>query len=132
MAQTWRLLVAASACAVTVLYGGHAFALPHSFDYTWGDGGSDRYRHGESENDQEWGEDKKHHKYKKFEWDEHEPKKDWFTSGHDWSGGPNWGKDPDCDPMTPTPEPSTLLLVGSTLTAAGLAWRKRRARLPER
>ena len=44
--------------------------------------------------------------------------------GHDkdW----RWGKDPDCDPpMTHTPEPGTLLLLGSSLAAAGVAWRKR-------
>jgi hypothetical protein len=79
------------------------------------------------------GKKKKSHKVKKDGWEEHEPKKDWLTWGYGkehekLGGGHDWGKDLDCDPpMTPTPEPATVLLLGSSIAAASVAWRRRRA-----
>ena len=40
--------------------------------------------------------------------------------------GYGYGKDPDCDPPVATPEPATMLLLGSALAAAGLYARRRR------
>ncbi len=47
--------------------------------------------------------------------------------GHGYGKHDDW-KDPDCDPPVATPEPATMLLLGSTLTVAG--WYARRRRLP--
>jgi hypothetical protein len=135
MTSTSRLLFVASVCGIAVLYAGSAFALPHhSQDYKVGKSWSEGY--GDSDrDDNHWGDkkSKESYKYKKDDWGEHDAKKDWYTWGygkehekwgHDKDWG--WGKDPDCDPpMTHTPEPGTLLLLGSSLAAAGVAWRKR-------
>ena len=122
MTSTSRLLFVASVCGIAVLYAGSAFALPHhSQDFKVGKSWSEGY--GDSDwNDEHWGDrkSKESHKYKKDGWEEH----DKWGHDKDWDWG--WGKDPDCDPpMTHTPEPGTLLLLGSSLAAAGVAWRKR-------
>jgi hypothetical protein len=133
MAHTSRLLLVASVCALAVLYGGSALALPHPLDYKTGKGDSNEAWYGNGDRDTDnWG-DEKREKYKKYSWGEHEPKKDRFTWGYgkeeEWQHGyawKDWGKDPNCEPsMTPTPEPGTLLLLGSSLSAAGIAWRRR-------
>ena len=137
MTHTSRLLLVASVCSLAVLYSGVAFALPHSRDFKGGKSGWNErsYDHDRFKDEGNWGEkDDKQvwHKFKKFDWDDHEPKHDWFSWGYGkkddkWYGGKDWGKDPDCDPpLTHTPEPATLLLLGSSLAAAGVAWRKRR------
>ena len=46
--------------------------------------------------------------------------------GYGYGKHDDW-KDPDCDPPVATPEPATMLLLGSTLTVAG--WYARRRRL---
>ena len=136
MTHTSRLLLVASVCALAVLYGDYAFALPYSHEYKGG-GGKDWYGNDDWDDGYQWGDKKKKsheykHEYKKDGWGEHEPKKDWFTWGYGkedekWGAGMHWGKDPDCDPpMAQTPEPGTLLLLGSSLAAAGVAWRRRR------
>ena len=136
MTNLSRLLFVASACAIWVLCSGSASALPHhSHDYK---GDNNRWSQGYGDNDRDgerWSDKKNEsHKYKKHDWQDREPKKDWFTWGYgkehdkwghekDWG----WGKDPDCDPpMTHTPEPGTLMLLGSSLAAAaGVVWRGR-------
>jgi len=134
-----RLLFLGSAFAAVMLYGsGLALALPHSHENgkvgkgSWSEGW---YGNDDWDDDKQWGDkDKKkanHNNYKKPSWEEYGPKKDWSSWGHGkeekWYGGKDWGKDPDCDPpMTHTPEPGTLVLLGSSLAAAAVAWRQRR------
>lgn len=136
MTHTSRLSFVASVCVFTVLYGGYAFALPHSGDYKADKTGKGGWSHG-SYND--WDDDHWHkkkdklHKYEKYGWEGHGTQTDWLTWGDEkqgqksWYGGKDWGKDLDCDPpMTHTPEPGTLLLLGSSLAAASAAWRRSR------
>lgn len=139
MTNTARLLLVASVSMIAVLPVGPAFALPHHSHHhkpgksDWSNGYSnDKW-------DDDWGDTKKKDshgdKYAKHDWGEHQLKKDWFAWGfgkehekwgHDKDRG--WGKDPDCDPpLSHSPEPGTVLLLGSSFAAAGLAWRRRRA-----
>jgi hypothetical protein len=116
-----------------MLYGGYAHAVPHSHDYKAAKSGwSGSWSSYDWDDDDHWGDKKKSHKYKKYGWGEDEPKKGWFAwdydkgdhKDHGWYGK-DWGKDPDCDPpMTHTPEPATLLLLGSSLITVGVAWRR--------
>ncbi len=108
---------------------------PHSSDYKAG--WSDGWYGNNDWDDNQWGDKKKSHKYKKDAWGARA--EEWLVHlglreraremrrREGMGGGKDWGKDPHCDPpMTRTPEPSTLLLLGSSLAAAGVAWRRRR------
>ena len=83
MTSTSRLLFVASVCGIAVLYAGSAFASPHhSHDYKFGKNWSEDYGNKDWDDDQ-WGDKKmESHKYKKDDWEGHEPKKDWFTWGY--------------------------------------------------
>lgn len=66
----------------------------------------------------------------KYGWGDHDKKykdhddKKW-GHGYEYGKQDDW-KDPYCDPPVATPEPATMLLLGSTLTAAGVYARRRR------
>jgi hypothetical protein len=114
----WRMLLAVFVAAAVVAIGGSAWALPtHGFDKGWSKDDGPDYKH-----DEEF-------KFSFFEgpW----PGSDkvyGFDEDFDKKWGKGYGKyDPECEPPVPTPEPATLLLLGSTLAGVGAAtrWRAR-------
>jgi len=146
MAHPRRLLFFGLVSALgLVLIVGPAWALPtHEFHGGWGKGGS--YNDYDAGKHHKNGTDDKHHKndYEKWHPDAkklsfldsrwHHLDKDWWgglkkLKDHDGHGFKKWSKghdkyDPDCDPPVSTPEPGTLLLLGSTL--AGVVYARRR------
>lgn len=122
-----------------------AWALPaYDHDTGWGKA-SFQGKHGYESYDYDHGQvgdDKKTDKYRKFSshdtpgrWadlDKHgwgkleKHKKDY--NGHDFvkSGNGHGTYGPDCDPPVSTPEPGTLLVLGSTLAGLGVYARRRR------
>ena len=133
MPHRWSMvLFGSSLCLVLV---GPAWALPtHDYDLGWGKSGlHDKHAYGYA------GGDDKYEKYGKLNSHpkkDHDLDKSWWgklEKHHDYGGyefkkwGKGYGKeDPDCDPPVSTPEPATLLLLGSTLAGFGVYARRRR------
>jgi hypothetical protein len=136
MVHRWWMVIFGSVSALWLVVVGPAWALPtHEYekhDYKYGHAGDDEkhdkkdYEKGQRNDHKFWFADSR--------WDDLD--KDWGGKlkkhkeydGHDfkqWGKGP--GKyDPDCDPPVATPEPGTLLLLGSSLAGVGVYVRRRR------
>ena len=134
------MVIFGSVSALWLVVVGPAWALPtHDYDMGWGKGGLHDKQHYEK-HDYEYGragDHGKHDKYGKLSslhnydldknrWGKLEKDKEYDS--HDYQ---KWGKgsgqyDPDCDPPVASPEPATLLLLGSTLAGVGVYSRRRR------
>ena len=113
----------ASMCALSLVASGQAWALPKwDFDRSWGD------------NDHHYG---KHHKWDSKKWDfkwDYRPRhvdfdKEWKGYGYHFKKKKKKDHDGcygDCDPPVATPEPATLLLLGSSLAGLGVYVQRRR------
>ena len=137
MPHRWWMVFLASVSVLCLVLVGPGWALPtHDYDRGWGKGGlhdKHDYEYGNAggdENHDKYGKLSKHHKkdydLDKNWWGKLEKHKEY--DGHDFK---KWGKghgqyDPDCDPPVASPEPATLLLLGSTLAGVGVYSRRRR------
>ena len=130
MAQRWWMVLAGSV-SISLLVGlGPARAVPHhDFDSGWGKGAL--YAKQGYDDDKYQKHDKHGKKYDEYVKKDYEKWPDDDKGG--WGDDKQWGygkhdywKDPDCDPPVATPEPATLLLLGSSLAAAGAYARRRR------
>jgi hypothetical protein len=145
MAHRWWMKILGSMSVLSLIGVGSAWALPtHEYDKGWGKGNlHDKDKHAYEKYDYEYGhagDYKKHDRdgklgsHHKSGWDDLD--KHWWGKlqkhrdydGHEFV---KWGKghgnyDPDCDPPVSTPEPATLLLLGSTLAGFGVYPRRRR------
>jgi hypothetical protein len=137
MAHRWGMVIFGSAFATWLVVIGPAWALPtNDYDVGWGKGGL-HDKHDYEKHDYEPGhaDDRgKHDKYGKlsslhnYDLDKNRWGKHKEYDGHNFK---TWGKgpgqyDPDCDPPVASPEPATLLLLGSTLAGVGVYSRRRR------
>lgn len=126
-----RLIVAGAVAALLIPLCGPASALPlpwfhqglggEFFGEHYGDWGRELFRwqdHWQGEEPLRW----------EYHWQSDGPKKWYLDEG--WSDNKKWFKDPDCDPPTATPEPATLLLVGTSLAGLGFVSRRRQSRAP--
>ena len=145
MAHRWWMKIFGSMSALSLVVVGSAWALPtHEYDMGWGKGGSMtrtstptrsmttstamRVTTRSTTGD---GKLSSHHKagwddLDKHWWGKLQKHKDY--DGHEfvkWGKG-YWKDDPDCDPPVSSPEPGTLLLLGSTLAGVGVYARRRR------
>jgi hypothetical protein len=151
MAHRWWMVLLGSASMFCLVAIGPAWAVPkHDFDMGWGKGalyakqdyGDEKYG-----SDDEYQKKDKYGKKNKGSGSEKYVKKDYekWPDGKDGGGDytkkykdndeKKWGygygkhdnwKDPDCDPPVATPEPATMLLLGSSLAAAGVYARRSR------
>jgi hypothetical protein len=127
MAQRrFRVILGAVSVMSSVLVPS-AWALPtHDYGIGWGKGGLYDKHDSEKYDDEYGGKFSSHQSgWGDLEWGK--PKKEKGYGGHDFV---KWGKgygtyDPDCDPPVSTPEPGTLLLLGSTLAGLGVYARRR-------
>lgn len=124
----WGLVSIGTVSTLWLVVVGPAWAVPtHDYKHEY-QKQKQGYEYGDADNH------KKHHKYGNDEdfglsnawWGKWEKHKEY--GGHDFK---KWGKghgeyDPDCDPPVASPEPATLLLLGSTLAGVGVYSRRRR------
>ncbi len=131
MAHRRCRVIFGSMSVMSLVFVASVWAVPaHEYDMGWGKGAL-HGKHDYEKYDYEYGpagDHEKHDKYgkvgyQKSGWDKHKG-----YDGHDFvKWGKGYGKDdPDCDPPVSTPEPGTLLLLGSTLAGLGVYVRRRR------
>ena len=141
MAQRWWMVLSGSV-SISLLVGlGPAWAVPHHEGalYAKLDYGDEKY--GKYDDDDKYQKSDKHGKkgkdssYEKYAKHVKKDYEKWPDDKGGWGDDKKWGygygkhdygKDPDCDPPVATPEPATLLLLGSSLAAAGAYARRRR------
>lgn len=149
----WWMVLMGSASLFCLVGIGPVWAVPkHDFDMKWGKGplhakqDYDDEKYGHVDHYQKYdkhgkkkGNNTSYEKYVKKDYEKWPDGKDKWGDysknykDHDdkkWSHGygkhDDW-KDPDCDPPVATPEPATMLLLGSTLAAAGVYARRRKS-----
>jgi hypothetical protein len=127
-----RSVILGATFVLSLVFVSAAWALPaHDYDMGWGKGGlhskpdygKPDYDYGHS------GSYEKHGKYGNI--GKHKSGLEDKYKGHDGYDFVKWGKgygkdDPDCDPPVSSPEPGTLLLLGSTFAGLGVYARRRR------
>ena len=141
MIHRWSLGLAGGLSVLCVVGLGSAWGVPHhDFDKSWAYGKPDY----EDKYDDKYGKKGKGYSYAKKDYEKSSYDEDWgelkkYVGEHEYKkssyGKPHYGKgygkhkygkdDPDYPPVA-TPEPGTLLLVGSSLAAAGIYLRRRR------
>ncbi len=141
MARHRQRVILGAISALSLVFGASAEALPaHDYDMGWGKSGlhgkpeygkPDYGKYDYGKHDYDYGHSggqEKHGKYGKAS--NYKSGLDKYK-GHEGYGFVKWDKgygqdDPDCDPPVSSPEPGTLLLLGSTLAGLGVYARRRR------
>jgi hypothetical protein len=140
MIHRWSLGLVGGLSVLCLVGLGSAWGVPHhDFDKSWGQG---KHDYEDKYDDKHGKKGKGGHSYAKKDYDKWPQDDDWgdlkkYVGEHEYKsygkphygkgyGKHKYGKDDPYYPPVPTPEPGTLLLLGSSLAAAGVYLRRRR------